>query len=465
MGAYLIFNRELHIMSDKNNHYDYLVIGGGSGGIASARRAASYGARTALVEKGAIGGTCVNVGCVPKKIMWTTSQVAEILHDAPGYGFDLQVNGFDWARIKRARDAYIERLNGIYHRNLNNSNVVEHAGWGSFEDDHTISVNNTTLTADHILIATGGRPTTMDIPGAELAITSDGFFDMESLPKRVAVIGAGYIATEFAGLLRGLGSEVTMILRKDILLRDFDHSMGELVTEEMLKTGIHIETQVQLQSFSKGDDGTISVFSSAGLVGSFDTVIWAIGREPNTDGINLELAGVDADRWGYLPTDKYQTTNVAHIYAVGDITGRAELTPVAIAAGRRLADRLFGGVKDAHLDYENIPTVIFSHPPIGTVGLSEAQAREKYGDDNIKIYTSRFTNMYYAVTERRSPTVVKLITTGDNELVVGCHLVGDNADEIIQGFAVAVKMGATKQDLDNTVAIHPTAAEELVTLQ
>lgn len=452
-------------MSDKNSHYDYLVIGGGSGGIASARRAASYGARTALIENGRIGGTCVNVGCVPKKIMWTTSQVADVIRDAPGYGFDVKSNGFDWSKVKIARDAYIKRLNDIYHRNLSSSKVDEHQGWGYFKDAHTVVVDDQNITADHILIATGGRPMTLDIPGSELGIDSDGFFELDTLPQRVAVVGAGYIATEFSGLLHGLGAEVTMILRKDVLLRGFDHSMAELVTEEMQKTGIDIQTKIQLEKLVRESDSTISVYGADRLVGSFDTVIWAIGREPNTDRIDLAAAGVTADESGYIPTDKYQTTNVENIYAVGDITGKAELTPVAIAAGRHLADRLFGGIKDAHLNYENIPTVIFSHPPIGTVGLAEHEAREKYGDENIRIYDSRFTNMYYAVTERRSPTLVKLITYGKNEVVVGCHIAGDNADEIIQGFAVAVNMGATKRDFDNTVAIHPTAGEELVTLR
>lgn len=452
-------------MSDKSSHYDYLVIGGGSGGIASVQRAASYGARTAIIENGRIGGTCVNVGCVPKKIMWTTSQVAEIIRDAPGYGFDIKSNGFDWSKVKTARDAYVARLNDIYHRNLSNSKVDEFVGWGTFKDAHAVGVGDKILTANHILIATGGRPMTLDIPGAELGITSDGFFEMETLPRRVAVIGAGYIATEFAGLLNGLGAEVTMILRKDILLRGFDRSMAEAVTQEMQKSGVNIETKIHLEKFVPEKDGSISVFGSGQLVGGFDSVIWAIGREPNTDAMGLEFAGIVTDESGYLSTDQYQTTNIENIYAVGDVTGQVELTPVAISAGRYLADRIFGGFKDAHLNYENIPSVIFSHPPIGTVGLSEDQARAKFGDDNIKIYDSRFTNMYYAVTDRRSPTVVKLITTGENELVVGCHLVGDSADEIIQGFAVAVKMGATKQDFDNTVAIHPTAAEELVTLR
>lgn len=448
------------------DRYDLIVIGGGSGGIAAARRAASYDARTLIIEQGAIGGTCVNVGCVPKKVMWTTSHIAEILDDAPDYGFRLRREGFDWATIKRSRDGYIARLNEIYHRNLGVSGVTELAGRARFADARRVVVGDRTYTADHIIVATGGRPHVPPIPGAELGVTSDGFFELEELPGHTAIVGAGYIATEFAGVLNALGGEVTMILRKEILLRRFDATLRETVMDEMQRAGISIVTHSQPASVLRDNDGRIALRCADGrLVGGFDTLIWAIGRKPNSAELGLESAGVHTDSGGFILTDPYQNTNVPGIYAVGDVTGRIALTPVAIAAGRRLADRLFGGHSDAHLDYENVASVVFSHPPLGTVGLTEAEACERYGHDQVNVYQHRFTSMYYAVTRRRSPTVVKLVTVGANERVVGCHIVGESADEIIQGFAVAVKMGASKADLDNTVAIHPTVAEELVTLR
>lgn len=446
--------------------YDFLVIGGGSGGIAAARRAASYGARTAIIEAKRIGGTCVNVGCVPKKVMWTTSRLAELLHDAPEYGFNIHGDGFDWAAIKSSRDAYVARLNDIYHRNLSTSEVTEIEGFGRFTGVHIVATGDAELAADHVLIATGSAPIVPDIPGADLGITSDGFFELEQQPRRVAVVGAGYIATEFAGVLNGLGSEVSMFLRKDRLLRGFDVTLRETVMDEMQSAGVNILTSVSISALRREPGGTIAIDrNNAERIGGFDTLIWAIGRAPTSEGLGLDTAGIERNAAGFISTDIYQNTNVAGIYAIGDVTARTALTPVAIAAGRRLADRVFGGQTEARLDYDNIPSVVFSHPPLGTVGLTEEQALEQYGHSEVKVYQSRFTNMYYAVTTRKSPTVVKLVVVGAHERVVGCHMVGDFADEVLQGFAVAVKMGATKADFDNTVAIHPTAAEELVTLR
>ncbi len=446
--------------------FDLVVIGGGSGGIAAARRAAAYGARTALIESARIGGTCVNVGCVPKKVMWNTSRIAELLHDAGAYGFDIERRGFDWSTIKAARDAYVARLNTIYDRGLAESGVARFDGRGRFVDPRTVEVAGSRLTAAHVLIATGGRPTVPDLPGADLGITSDGFFELESQPSRVAVVGAGYIATELAGVLGALGSEVDVVLRKELLLRTFDATLRETVMEEMETAGINILTRVTIAALEGDAQGRIGIRQHSGeVLGRYDAVLWAIGRAPNTEALALDRTGVIRDADGFVPTDRFQNTNVGGIYAVGDVTGRAALTPVAIAAGRRLADRVFGGQPDARLDYDDIPTVVFSHPPIGTVGLTEEAARERFGDHDVKVYQSQFTNMYYAVLDRKSPTVVKLVTVTDAERVVGCHVVGDFADEIIQGFAVAVKMGARKADFDNTVAIHPTAAEELVTLR
>ena len=446
--------------------FDLLVIGGGSGGIAGARRAAQYGASVALVESGRLGGTCVNVGCVPKKIMWNAAHFADALAISQDYGFSLPDVAFDWASVKASRDAYVGRLNGIYLRNLESSGVEIIRGWASFESADTVRVGDRTLSAKHILIATGGRPTVPNLPGAELAITSDGFFELASQPKRPLIVGAGYIATELAGVLHALGSEVTMLLRKEILLRGFDATLRETVMDEMQSAGINILTCIHMQSIVKEDTGLLAVTTKDGnRYGGFDCILFATGREPMTDAMGIPSAGVAVDGAGFIPTDEWQQTSVPHIYAVGDVTGRAALTPVAIAAARRLSDRLFGGQADARLDYENVPTVVFSHPPIGTVGLTEEEAKSRYGDDGVKVYQNRFTDMYYAVTQKRVPTVVKLIVTGPNEKIVGCHVVGRAADEMIQGFAVAVKMGATKADFDNTVAIHPTAAEELVTLR
>ncbi|HEC13499.1 MAG TPA: glutathione-disulfide reductase [Acidiferrobacteraceae bacterium] len=449
-----------------DENYDFIVIGGGSGGMAAARRAASHGVRCALIEADTIGGTCVNVGCVPKKVMWNASHLADMMRLAPDYGFQITHTRFSWPTLKRARDAYIQRLNAIYHRNLETSEVTEIHGTARFQDAHTIVVGDRTVTAGHIMIATGSTPVIPPIPGADLGIDSDGFFALNEQPNHVLVIGGGYIAVEFSGLLHALGTEVTMLLRGETFLRNFDSSLRETLMEEMQRAGVNIMTCIDMDRLQEEESGHISVRSRSGeTITGFDTVIWATGRRPASDHLNLEAAGVKRDQRGNIPTDAYQNTNVTGIYAVGDVTGRTALTPVAIAAGRHLADRLFGGQQDAKLDYDNIPTVMFSHPPIGTVGMTEEQARQMYGEDGVKVYQSRFTNMLYAVSEHRVPTVVKLITTGSQEKIVGCHIIGEGADEIIQGFAVAVKMGALKSDFDNTVAIHPTSGEELVTLK
>ena len=448
-----------------SKEFDFIVIGGGSGGIASARRAAEHGARVLLLENSAMGGTCVNVGCVPKKVMWNAAHLAENIDLAAGYGFNLENKGFSWPKIKQARDAYIERLNGIYDRNLANSNVEVIRGTGRFVSDHIVEVNGDQFTAPHILIATGGQPTVPAVAGSELGITSDGFFLLEDLPKKALVIGAGYIATELAGVLHGLGSEVTMLLRKDLLLRSFDHTIHTLLMEQMAESGVRILKKVQLTGLFTDKDQKLGFEQQAGQSESgFDAIIWAIGRHTKVASLELDNTGVTTDKAGFIDVDKFQNTKVDGVYAVGDVTAAAPLTPVAIAAGRRLAERLFNGKTNLHLDYQLIPTVVFSHPPIGTVGLTENEAREQYGDD-IKIYQSRFINMLYAVSDHKPPTLVKLIVCGEEEKIVGCHIIGLAADEMLQGFAVAIKMGATKADFDNTIAIHPTASEELVTLR
>jgi len=444
--------------------YDLIVIGGGSGGIAHARRAAEHGAAVAVIEYGPLGGTCVNVGCVPKKVMWYAATQMHHFDHAADYGFDISLHGHDWAALKSRRDAYVKRLNGIYEANLDRSGVTYINGAASFVDAHTVAVTDEQYRADRIVIATGGRPGVPNIPGAEHGITSDGFFALEERPQRVLVVGSGYIAVELAGVFSALHSQVQMVIRKDSVLRSFDAMLSEQLVAAMEKDGIEIESRVIPASLKKSVDGLVLHAEDGRAFGPFDAVLWAIGRDANVSGLELYKAGVESDSRGFVLTDLYQQTNVEHIFALGDVTGRAALTPVAIAAGRRLADRLYGGMDGRHLDYELIPTVIFSHPPIGTLGLTEAAARERYGDA-VNIYTSGFTPMFFALGAKKQRSVMKLITVGADEKIVGCHVIGDGADEMLQGFAVAIRMGATKADFDDTVAIHPSNAEEFVTMR
>ena len=446
-------------------HYDLIAIGGGSGGLSVAERAARYGARCAVIEKGPLGGTCVNVGCVPKKVMWFGASIAHTLAEAPSYGFELGDIKFDWGKLKASRDAYVKGINDWYHTYLSDSHIDEIVGKARFVDASAIEVAGQQYSADHIVIAPGGAPVIPATEGAELGISSDGFFELEQLPRRTAVVGSGYIAVELAGMLNALGSEVTMLLRREHLLRNFDASLRENLMEEMLGDGIDILARAKVKKVLREDNGSLCIISENGQrLECFDELIWAIGRYPLTQDLNLQAAGVVVDEQGYIPTDKFQQTNIEAVYAIGDVTGEAQLTPVAIAAGRRLSDRLFGGMTDRHLPYENIPTVVFSHPPIATVGLTESVARDRHGD-SVKVYQTRFTAMYNALTERKQKTAMKLVTVGAQEKVVGCHVIGPGADEMLQGFAVAIRMGASKKDLDDTVAIHPTSAEELVTMR
>lgn len=443
---------------------DLIVIGGGSGGLAHAQRAAEYGATAAVVEFAPLGGTCVNVGCVPKKLMWHTAHHVHMAKQASDFGFDISVNGHDWAALKQSRDAYIARLNGIYERNLSKREVTHIKGRASFIDNKTVVVDGKTYTAGRIVIATGGYPVIPDIPGAEYGITSDGFFQLTQRPQRVALVGSGYVSVELAGVFNALGSDTTILVRKDGVLRSFDQMLRGELHKAIGQSGISLETGVVPVELDKSKGGLRLTAEDGREFGDFDAVIWAIGRAPNTGSLQLEAAGVEQDGNGFVTTDVWQKTNVDNIFALGDVTGRTALTPVAIAAGRRLADRLYGGMQDRRLDYELIPTVIFSHPPIGTVGMTETEARAKYGDD-MKVYESHFKPMLYAFSEEKIQTAMKLITVGAEEKIVGCHLIGDGVDEMLQGFAVALRMGATKQQFDDTVAIHPTSAEELVTMR
>jgi glutathione reductase (NADPH) len=447
-------------------HFDYIAIGGGSGGIASANRAAKHGKKAAVIEAGAIGGTCVNVGCVPKKAMWYAGQIADALHYAADYGFKLQQEGFDWPTLVKNREAYIERIHAAYQRGFDNNNVTVINGFAKFVNANTVEVNGTLYTADHITIATGGRPQKPAIEGAEYGIDSDGFFALTAQPKSVAVVGAGYIAVELAGVFHALGTDTHLLVRKEKPLRGFDNMLSDTLVEQMAKHGPTLHTHSSPERIEKLANGHLVVHLTNGnTIGPVETLVWAIGREPATDNINLESAGVALDERGFIITDKYQNTNVNNIYAVGDNTGRAQLTPVAVAAGRRLCERLFNNKPYEHLDYSNIATVVFSHPVIGTVGLSEQEAITEYGAEQVKVYNSQFTALYQAITEDyRDPTRMKLVCVGKEEKIVGIHSIGFGSDELLQGFAVALKMGATKADFDNTIAIHPTSAEEFVTL-
>lgn len=447
-------------------HYDYLAIGGGSGGIASINRAASYGKKCAIIEAKHLGGTCVNVGCVPKKVMWYGANIAEALHKyAPDYGFDVDVKGFDFAKLVASRSAYIERIHTSYNNVLAKNNVDVITGYARFIDAHTVEVNGERITADHIVIAVGGKPARPDIKGAEYGIDSDGVFELDTLPKRVAVIGAGYIAVELAGVFASLGSDTHLLVRGARPLRQFDGDIVQVLTDVMATDGLNLHTSATPQEIIKNADDSLTIVLADGRTVDVDTLVWAVGRTPATDNLGLENAGVATDKQGKIITDKFQNTNVDGVYAVGDVmAGGIDLTPVAVAAGRRLSERLFNHKPNEHLDYSLVPTVIFSHPPIGTIGLSEKDAKEQYGDD-VKVYTSNFTPMYSAITSHRQPCRMKLVCVGKDEKVVGLHGIGFGVDEMIQGFAVAIKMGATKADFDNTVAIHPTGSEEFVTMQ
>ncbi|HMB72819.1 MAG TPA: glutathione-disulfide reductase [Gammaproteobacteria bacterium] len=445
--------------------YDLITLGAGSGGLSIVERAAGYGRRCAVVERGKIGGTCVNAGCVPKKIMWFGANLAQMIEDAGHYGFDLKCQGFDWSKLVARRETYIANINNYYHGYMKELGIDEITGSASFVDSHTIAVDGKQYSASQIAIATGTRPRKPDIPGVEHAITSDGFFELESQPARVAIAGSGYIAVELAGVLRALGSEVSLYLRKHHVLGEFDELVSRTLLEELTRSGIDIRIECEITRIERAADGRLEVQDNHG-VGSdrLDQVIYAIGRDPDLEDLRLDDAGVVVDARGFIETDLYQCTSQPHIFALGDVTGRAPLTPVAIAAGRRLADRLYDHQTERHLDYQLIPSVVFSHPPVGTIGMTEAEARGEYGD-RVRIYQTRFTAMYNSISGHDVPTAMKLVCLDAEEKIIGCHLIGPAVDEMLQGFAVAIRMGACKRDFDDTVAIHPTSAEELVTMR
>ena len=425
--------------------FDIISIGGGSGGIATMNRAGEHGARAAVIEEKQLGGTCVNKGCVPKKIMWYGAQIAEAIRDyGPDYGFTSEQTNFDFATLRKNREAYIDRARSSYDGSFKRNGVEYIQGRARFIDAHTVEVNGETIKAKHIVIATGAHAYVPDLPGADLGETSDDVFAWEELPKSVAIIGAGYIAVELAGVLHALGVQTDLFVRGDRPLRKFDSYIVDGLMEENGQIRVYFEDQTSFVA---------------------DHIIWATGRKPNVQDLHLEAAGVTLNEKGFIAVDEYQNTVVPGIYALGDVTGEKELTPVAIKAGRTLSERLFNGKTDAKMDYSTIPTVVFSHPAIGTVGLTQEEAEKQYGKEAIKVYTSSFASMYSAVTQHRQLAKFKLITAGPKETVVGLHGLGYGVDEMIQGFAVAIKMGATKADFDATVAIHPTGSEEFVTMR
>ena len=446
--------------------YDIIAIGGGSGGSATMNRAAMHGAKAAVIEGNIIGGTCVNVGCVPKKVMWYGAQVSETLKNyAADYGYTIGETSFDFKTLRKNREAYIERSRQAFSNNFNRNGVDYIEGYARFVDKNTVEVNGEHIRAKHIVIATGSYAFVPNVPGSELGGTSDDVFAWEELPESVSIIGAGYIAVELAGVLHALGVKTDLFVRKGGPLRGFDQGIVEVLVEEMKKNGQPLHTHKVPQKLEKLDNGDIQIHFEDGTTHTSQKVIWAVGRKANVQQLNLEAAGVELTERGFIQVDEYQNTTTPGIYALGDVSGEKELTPVAIKAGRTLAERLFNGKTDAKMDYELIPTVVFSHPAIGSIGLTQEQAEGKYGTENIKVYQSTFAGMYSAITVHRQMTKLKLITLGEEEKVIGLHGIGEGIDEMIQGFAVAVKMGATKADFDATVAIHPTASEEFVTMR
>ena len=445
--------------------FDLFVIGAGSGGIATARRAAQYGAKVGIAEFSDLGGTCVNRGCVPKKLLVYAAHFSAQFEEAQGYGWNSSQSTLDWGKMIMAVNNEVTRLTGIYQRMLDNSKVKIFRGHGQFVDSHTIAIGDQKVTAEKILIAVGGKPFKPDnIPGIENALTSDQMFHLKQQPKRFAVLGGGYIGCEFACILNGLGSEVTQIIRADQILRGFDQDLRAEIQEAMQKHGIRIlnnaqdiaiaKTETGLQITLKGETEETIVTDAISLA--------ATGRIPNIQNLGLENTQVEVGD-GAIVVNEYSQTTEAHIYAVGDCTNRINLTPVAINEGRAFADTHFGD-KPRQMSYENVPTAIFTIPEAATVGLTEAEAKEKYGDA-VKIYRSRFRPMYYTLPNKDEKTLMKLVVHRETDKVLGAHMVGDHAAEIIQGVAIALKMGAVKADFDATVGIHPSSAEEFVTLR
>ena len=441
--------------------FDLVVIGAGSGGIAAARRAAKHGVKVAIIENSRLGGTCVNLGCVPKKVMWNAANLYGSFGLMKSYGINISGVEHDWLALKTRRDAYVKRLNNIYENNLSNDGIQMFKGTGKIIGQGQVQVNADIINAKNILIATGSHANVPEIPGSEFGVTSDGFFDLEELPKRVAIVGAGYIATELAGILNAFGSEVSLFCRHSHVLRHFDSCIQDYVMAEMEKSGIRFIKHSFIQSIEKDSNLSVQFKESDKLVEEhFDSVIYAIGRSANHSYASQSFS-LDLNDNGFVKVNEKQETSQRNVFALGDVCGEVMLTPVAIAAGRKLSDRLFAG-KTKVMDYSLVASVVFTHPPSAAIGVTEQESKNM---KDIKIYTSKFTNMLYALSEEKHVTFYKLIVQGPAEKIVGLHMVGEGSDEIMQGFAVAIKMGATKEDFDNTVAIRPTSAEEIVTMK
>jgi glutathione reductase (NADPH) len=450
-----------------SKHYDYdlIVLGGGSGGLAAAFRAAQHGQRVAMLEPGELGGTCVNVGCVPKKAMWLAADLSAKIGMAAAMGFDVPVRpSLDWKELVVHRQAYIANIHASYLKRLNENNVVRVPRKGRLVDAHTVECSDgVRISATHILIATGAHPQRPDIPGAELGGVSDDFFNLCSAPERVAIVGGGYIAVELAGLLQALGSKVTLLVRGARLLERFDAELTAQLAENLRHQGVQVHFNYRLRELRREGEAVVAYGHDGPHEAVFDQLFFATGRRGNSAGLGLEALGIVVGDKGEVEVDAWQTTAVPSVHAVGDIAGKVGLTPVAIAAARKLMDRLFGGNPQAKMDYANVASVVFSHPALGAVGLSEEEAREQHGD--VRVYRSNFRPMLEALSDGTQRSLFKLVCVGEEERVVGVHLLGEAADEILQGFALAVKMGATKAQFDDTVAIHPTSAEEIVLMR
>lgn len=441
--------------------YDLFVIGGGSGGVRAARMAAQRGARVALAETAALGGTCVNLGCIPKKLYSYAAHYGEAFEESHGFGWGGEAPSFDWETLKRNRAIEIMRLNGVYEKLLIGAGVQLLRGRARLADAHTVEVGGERVRSKHVLVATGGTPHPPDFPGHELAITSNEMFDLEPFPRRLLVIGGGYIACEFASIFSGLGSRVTQLYRGAQVLRGFDDDIRNFVAAEMAKKGVDLRLNAQVASLQRGADGLRARLAD-GSVLEADAVLAATGRWPNAVGMGLEAAGVRLNERGAIAVDGDFRTSVRHILAVGDVIDRVQLTPVALAEAMVVVDHLFGSARQV-MDYENIPTAVFTHPNIGTVGLTEAQARARHG--SLRIYRAEFKPLKHTLSGSGERTLMKLVVDDTSDRVLGVHMVGADAGEIVQGFAVALKAGATKSVFDATIGIHPTAAEEFVTMR
>lgn len=450
--------------SGADEDFDLIVVGGGSGGLAGAFRAASHGAKVAMLEPALLGGTCVNVGCVPKKAMWFAAELAEQVQAARGIGFDVpESTPLDWAELLVVRGAYIENIHAAYRRRLDAAGIALFPQHGRLCPEAGTVVTDAGLRwrAPNILLATGAHPIKPGIPGADLAGVSDDFFALTAPPETVAIIGGGYIGVELASVLQALGSRVSLFVRQPRLLAAFDGEITAHLAESFRQAGIDLQLGRSVTGL-RGADGAVRVETDDGQShGPFAQVLFATGRAPNTQGLNLDAAGIDIDKRGHVVVDEWQATSREGVYAVGDLTPQPKLTPVAIAAARRLMDRLFGGVSDSKLELPQVPTVVFAHPPVASVGLSEEAARAEHGDA-VKVHRAEFRPMLQALSDGHRRCLFKLVCTGEDERVIGLHLIGPGSDEILQGFAVAMRMGMRKRDLRNTLAIHPTSAEEVV---